>query len=59
MAYLPKKKGEAIMSEQARKARNEYNRKYFAEHPEKRKEYNRRYWERRAQKAAENGSETA
>ena len=58
MSYMPKAKGEAVLSERARHARNEYNRAYYAKHPEKRKEYMRRYWEKRAQ-AEENGTETA
>lgn len=40
------------MTEQARAARNEYYRRYRAEHKEQQREIKRRYWERRATKLA-------
>ncbi len=36
------------MTEQAREARNEYYRRYRAEHKEQQREIKRRYWERKA-----------
>ncbi len=40
------------MTDQAREARNEYYRKYRAEHKEQQRETKRRYWEKRAAKLA-------
>lgn len=39
------------LSEEARKQRAEYYRKYRAEHKEEIRESNRKYWEKRAAKA--------
>lgn len=36
--------------ELARQARNEYNRRWYAEHKEQRKASRERYWERKAKK---------
>ena len=58
MGLMVNKQRKGGLSEQAREARNAYNRAYYAKHPEKRKEYMRRYWEKRAQ-AEKNGKETA
>lgn len=47
------------MTEEARKARNAYKRKWNAANPEKNRTYMERYWNRKAQstrqKTAENG----
>lgn len=40
------------LSEAARRAKNEYARKWAATHKESRKESNRKYWEKRAAKLA-------
>lgn len=37
------------LTEKARRARNEYMRKYRAKNKEKLREYNRRYWEKKAE----------
>jgi hypothetical protein len=39
------------MTEEARRARNEYARKWRAEHPESVRAANQRYWERKAEEA--------
>ena len=39
------------MTEEARRARNEYARKWRAEHPESVRAANQRYWERKAKEA--------
>ena len=36
------------LSEQAKKARNDYQREYRRKHPGKQREYMNRYWERKA-----------
>lgn len=40
------------MTDQARAARNEYYRRYRAEHKEQQREIKRRYWEKRAARLA-------
>lgn len=40
------------MSEEARKARNRYNREWSAANKEKRSAINKRYWEKRAARLA-------
>lgn len=42
------KRAETIMSDEARKAQNEYTRRYRKEHPERVREWNRRYWQKKA-----------
>ncbi|HQO43895.1 MAG TPA: winged helix-turn-helix transcriptional regulator [Bacillota bacterium] len=37
------------LSEQARQARNNYQREYRRKHPEKLREYTRRHWEKKAE----------
>ena len=46
-----------MMSQEAKKSRNEYYRRWRAANPEKVKEKNRRYWERRAAREKENQNE--
>lgn len=41
------------MSEEAKKARREWQRNWHRNHPGKAKEYNERYWEKKAKEAAE------
>lgn len=41
------------MTEEARRARNEYARKWRAEHKENVKRINQRFWEKKAREAAE------
>ena len=40
------------MTQAAKLARSEYQRKYYQEHKEQRREYNRKYWERKATEKA-------
>ncbi len=42
------KRAETSMSDAARKAQNEYTRRYRKEHPERVREWNRRYWQKKA-----------
>lgn len=42
------KQPETSMSDAARKAQNEYTRRYRKEHPERVREWNRRYWQKKA-----------
>lgn len=37
------------LRDKARKMRNEYQRRWYKAHPDKRKEYMSRYWEKKAQ----------
>lgn len=39
------------MTDQAKKARNEYYKEWRKKHPNKQQEYNRRYWERKVKEA--------
>lgn len=39
------------MNEAARKARREYQKRYYQTHKERYKEYKERYWERKAEQA--------
>lgn len=46
-----------VLSQEAKKSRNEYYRRWRAANPEKVKEKNRRYWERRAEREKEDHDE--
>lgn len=41
------------LTEEAKIARREYKRKWYAEHPGKQREYQQRYWVRKAAEQAE------
>ncbi len=58
MGIKVNKQRQAGLSEQAREARNAYNREYYAKHPEKMAEYRNRYWEKKAKRASD-GKESA